>query len=149
MKEEWDGDQEERPLDAAGVEQARALAELLAPAGPVRLVASPTRRCIDTLAPLGAALGLAVAVEPTLRDASGEDLVRMAAADAGVVLCTHGEVMEPALPVLRDDGLEIVGDHDDGDLLLKGAAWQLDRAGPGWRLALVAPIPLSSCPRHT
>jgi hypothetical protein len=94
-------------------------------------------------------LGLPVEVEPALRDATGEDLVRLLA-DArrdGAALCTHGEVMEPALPVLRAAGLEVVG-ADDDELLLKGAAWRLDRLDPGWRLELVAPLKLASCPHH-
>lgn len=150
VKEEWDGADAERPLDPAGARQAAALAELLVDGGPRRLVASPTRRCIDTLTPIGAVLGLEVEVDPSLRDASGVELVRMLAEDRydGVALCTHGEVMTPALPVLRAAGLEVVGDHADDALVLKGAAWQLDRAAPGWRLELMAPLPLESCPRH-
>ncbi len=150
MKEEWDGDDDDRPLDPAGVEQARALAGVLATEGPVRLLASPTRRCTDTLAPIGALLGLPVEVDPALRDASGVELVRLLAEDRcdGVVLCTHGEVMTPALPVLRAAGLEVVDDRPDDELVLKGTAWRLDRAAPGWRLERVAPLPLAACPRH-
>jgi len=150
-KEDWDGDDDDaRPLDPAGATQAEALAAIVAAEGPTRLLSSPARRCIDTLAPLAAALGLEVEVEPALRRATGVELVRLLAADEhdGAALCTHGEVMEPALPVLRAAGLEVAGDADDGDLLLKGAAWRLDRAAPGWRLELVAPIPLTSCPQH-
>lgn len=150
-KGDWDGDDEARPLDPAGESQARALAAILAEEAPTRLVSSPSRRCIDTLAPLADALGLTVEVEPALRQASGVELVRLLAADEhdGAALCTHGEVMEPAVPVLRVAGLEVVGEVADDDLLLKGAAWRLDRAAPGWRLELVAPIPITSCPRHT
>lgn len=149
-KDDWDGLDADRPLDPAGTVQATALAEVLADEAPARLLASPTRRCIDTLAPLAAALGLEVEVEPALRSASGVELVRLLASDEhdGAALCTHGEVMEPALPVLQAAGLEVAGTVDEGDLLLKGAAWRLDRAAPGWRLDLVAPIPLTACPRH-
>jgi phosphohistidine phosphatase SixA len=149
-KDDWPGPDDDRPLDPAGEQQAEALAEVLTGEGPTRLVASPTRRCIDTLAPLGERLGLPVEVEPALRETTGVALVHLVAADAcdGAAVCTHGEVMEPALEVLRTAGLEVVGDVSDEDLLLKGAAWRLDRASPGWRLELVAPIPLASCPHH-
>lgn len=149
-KDDWDGDDDDRPLDPAGTAQAAALAEILVAEAPTRLVSSPTRRCVDTLVPLGEALGLEVEVDPALREASGVELVRLLTAEEldGAALCTHGEVMEPALPVLRAAGLAVVGDASDEDLLLKGAAWRLDRAAPGWRLELVVPIPLASCPHH-
>ncbi|HEX7132269.1 MAG TPA: histidine phosphatase family protein [Iamia sp.] len=150
-KGDWaGGPDDERPLDPAGRQQAEALAEILAAEGPTRLVASPTRRCLDTLAPLGETLGLVIETEPALRETTGVGLVRLLAADAcaGAAVCTHGEVMEPALALLRTAGLEVVDDVSDEDLLLKGAAWRLDPAPPGWRLELVAPIPLASCPHH-
>ena len=49
---------------------------------------------------------------------------------------------------LRADGLEVVGDVSDEELLLKGGAWRLDRRPAGWRLELVVPIPLAACPHH-
>ncbi len=149
-KDDWSGLDEDRPLDPAGELQAKALAAILADEAPQRLVSSPTRRCLDTLAPLAEALGRTIEVEPALRQATGVEVVRLLAEDAydGAVLCTHGEVMEPALPVLRVAGLELAGEVAEEDLLLKGAAWRLDRAAPGWRLDLVAPVPLTSCPRH-
>lgn len=149
-KEDWSGDDDDRPLDPAGVQQAEALAEILAAEAPRRLLASPTTRCLDTLAPLGAALGLEVQVDPALRDASGAGLVRLLSGEGydGAAVCTHGEVMEPTLAVLRAEGLDVAEGVADDDLLLKGAAWRLDRTAPGWRLGLVAPIRLTTCPRH-
>jgi phosphohistidine phosphatase SixA len=152
-KEDWDGDDDARPLDPAGVAQAAALAELLAAdpdgARPRALRSSPPQRCVATLEPLGRALGLSVGIDPLLRSASGDALVELLAdpSSAGTVLCTHGEVMEPALPVLRTAGVTV--DADDHALLLKGAAWRLDpRPAGGWHLALVVPIPVTTCPHH-
>jgi 8-oxo-dGTP diphosphatase len=150
-KEDWDGEDDARPLDPAGVEQAAALASLLAESSPAALRSSPPERCVATLRPLGAALGLPVTPDARLRSATGAELVALLAdpASAGAVLCTHGEVMEPALPHLRAVGLEIDGDPGDDDLLLKGAAWRLEpRSGGAWHLSLVVPIPIASCPHH-
>jgi phosphohistidine phosphatase SixA len=150
-KEEWGGDDVARPLDHAGRQQAAALAEVLAADRPRRLVASPTRRCVDTLRPLGARLGLVVEQDPILRDATGPQLVeRLGDADwAGAVVCTHGEIMGPALAALRSDGLDVRPEVDEDALLLKGGAWRLEPAGAGaWRLDLSVPIPVPTCPSH-
>jgi broad specificity phosphatase PhoE len=56
------------PLNARGVAQAQAAAELLRGRGIRSLVASPLSRARDTAAVVGDALGLAVEVEPELRE---------------------------------------------------------------------------------
>lgn len=55
-----DGQAGDAPLSAAGRAQAEALAASLADAGIDRIVASPYRRAIDSIAPLARRLGLAV-----------------------------------------------------------------------------------------
>jgi phosphohistidine phosphatase SixA len=149
-KDEWAGADDDRPLDPAGEVQAAALAEILSAEHPARLVSSPTRRCTDTLAPLAARVGLEVEVEPLLRDATGEELVDLLpdAHYTGAVICTHGEVMEAALGILRSSGVVVVGGADDDELLLKGAAWRVLRRDATWELELVAPVPLHACPHH-
>jgi phosphohistidine phosphatase SixA len=57
-KEAWRGPDAERPLDEGGTRQAGALADTLGNASVHRLLASPTKRCIDTLVPLAARLQL-------------------------------------------------------------------------------------------
>ncbi len=56
------------PLSPVGEAQARGLAELLAPLGIDRIYCSPYRRCRDTLAPFAAHAGLAVTIDPGLRE---------------------------------------------------------------------------------
>ncbi len=63
------GDADQDPgLDAAGAEQARAVAETLLALPenerPTRVVSSPLRRCRETAQPLADALGVAVEVDP-------------------------------------------------------------------------------------
>ncbi|MEZ5101496.1 MAG: phosphoglycerate mutase family protein [Thermoleophilia bacterium] len=113
-RSDWEGDDELRPLDVIGRQQATALARTLAARGPTRLVSSPATRCLQTLEPLGAQLG--VAVEPDARLAEGAGhrgalaLLRELG-DASAVLCTHGDVL--------------------GDLLDRSTA-----KGGGWVVAL-------------
>lgn len=67
----WVGDQDLRPLSELGQRQAVALADLLA-AEPVHaLVSSPALRCRQTLVPLASMLGLAVSLDPDLRETYG------------------------------------------------------------------------------
>jgi phosphohistidine phosphatase SixA len=151
-KEQWHGDyDDERPLDAAGEQQARALTAELAPLRPSRLITSPARRCRQTLAPLAKRLGLSVNAAETLAKGHGATEVLDLLEDkssAGAVLCTHGEVMNPVLDLLRGCGVQIDGDETDEELLLKGVAWQLSWDDDGLHLGLIAPLKIEDCPLH-
>jgi hypothetical protein len=67
-REDWDGPDDERPLDRRGREQAARLAAVLPLFGPTRLLTAPPVRCRQTLAPLAAALGQPVGEVPELGD---------------------------------------------------------------------------------
>jgi 8-oxo-dGTP diphosphatase len=85
-----------RPLDARGRKQAAALVELLRPLGVRRVVSSPYVRCVETVEPLAAALELTVEHDDRLAEGAGHaalELVR----EAGVVCCTHGDIVEAVL----------------------------------------------------
>ena len=138
-------------MDVAGKVQATALGRLLVRETPSRLVAGPSRRCIETLLPLSRRLRLEVDVEPLLaKDASG-GLAKLLhdASTRNAVLCTHGEVLEPFLQCLREDGVRVKHDRTDDELLMKGAAWRLRLDEPkGPRLKLMVPVGVQSCPHH-
>jgi phosphohistidine phosphatase SixA len=152
-KHRWIGDDAARPLDAAGVEQAVALADVLVGAGVRRIATSPTRRCRDTVEPLARRLRLPIEeLEALHRSHDGAALVGLITAfDARhTVLCTHGENMSGALTTIRA-GSQPVGAGDDDDLLLaKGTAWSVTVDDRGAIVALdhLAPDPLVVCPLH-
>jgi len=89
----WDADDNLRPLDERGKEQAQALASLLEPYEVERILASPATRCVDTVVPLATSRGLDVEVRDELRDqrqaVDGPVLVR-SLAGTPVVVCGHG-----------------------------------------------------------
>ena len=147
----WTRPDEERPLDVAGTVQAKALGRLLVQEAPSRLVAGPSRRCVETLLPLSRRLRLDVDVEPLLaKDASG-GLAKLVHDDStrNAVLCTHGEVLELFLRCLREEGVRVKHDRTDDELLMKGAAWRLRLDEPkGPRLKLMVPVGVQSCPHH-
>ena len=90
--EAWAGDDAERPLDDGGFEQATALASALDDVSVTRLIASPTRRCVQTLQPLSAHVGLDIDHSPRLGpEGSLIDIVENDWTSLlGSVLCTHG-----------------------------------------------------------
>jgi 8-oxo-dGTP diphosphatase len=93
----WSGADRERPLTKRGRVQAERLALALAPERPALLAASPWLRCVETAAPLAAALG----VDLRLDDRLGYDRpdlaawVREAAGHPGpcVVGVGHGDLI--------------------------------------------------------
>jgi broad specificity phosphatase PhoE len=104
-----------RPLDRKGRRQAEKLVDLLAPFGVQRIMTSPYLRCVQTVAPLAAELGIAMAYHEGLAEGAGAgDIGRALAAarDATTVLCTHGDVM-----------IALVG---DGRPIRKGSTWVLE-----------------------
>lgn len=100
----WTGDDAARPLTARGVAQSAALSQVLSAWAPKRIVSSPAVRCVTTVAPLSAAIGV-----PIKRD-EGISQQAWQAGDAEVrrvigrrvrvgktaVLCSHNPVL-PAI----------------------------------------------------
>jgi 8-oxo-dGTP diphosphatase len=93
---DWHGDDRLRPLDARGRRQAATLVELLGPIDVRRVVSSPYVRCVATVEPLAAALGLPLEVDDRLAEGSGRAARELLQED-GVVACTHGDIVEDVL----------------------------------------------------
>ena len=126
----WVGDDFERPLDDFGTMQAEAIAVALVERPVQRILSSPYVRCVDTVVPLGRALGLPVEASDELAEGSyvadALDLLgSLAAAEGDSVLCSHGDVIPGVLWVLAQYGLDI------GDLgrCKKGSIWELEVVG--------------------
>jgi len=121
----WDDDDRLRPLSEKGEAQATWLANRLGEQPIGRVVSSPFRRCVQTVEPLAAALGLKVETNEALSE--GADTAEALAflleleADHGVA-CSHGDVIPQILRRLRADTMEV-----DGPLLdSKGSLWILE-----------------------
>ena len=67
----WDGEDHLRPLDEKGWRQAAELVDTLVPLGVLRIVSSPYTRCVQTVEPLAAALGLEVEQDERLAEGTG------------------------------------------------------------------------------
>lgn len=89
---EWPGDDAHRPLNKKGRRQAEELATTLAAGDVRRVVSSPYVRCVQTVEPLAAALGLDVELDDRLAEGAGMSAQELIA-EPGVIACTHGDVI--------------------------------------------------------
>jgi 8-oxo-dGTP diphosphatase len=111
-----------RPLTALGRYQSADLVGLLGEMGVTEIRSSPYRRCIETVAPLGAALGLEVIVDECLREGPADEAIALARslAETSTVLCSHGDIIPAILDHLRlNDALELGQDPR----CQKGSTW--------------------------
>jgi phosphohistidine phosphatase SixA len=88
----WVDDDWHRPLDEKGRRQAEKLAEVLGTDDVRRVVSSPYIRCVQTVEPLAAALGLEVELDDRLAEGGGSS-ARELLEEPGVVACSHGDVI--------------------------------------------------------
>lgn len=122
----WDGDDFARPLTARGQRQAEALIRFFRGNDVRRIRTSPALRCHDTVAPLGAGMGIDVVDD--LRLAEGSDIAeavalvhKLAAKKGDSVLCSHGDIIPEVLRRLARDGVPMESDL----LIAKGSTWEL------------------------
>jgi 8-oxo-dGTP diphosphatase len=103
-----------RPLDKRGRRQSDELVELLRPFGVRRILSSPYVRCVQTVEPLAAALG--VKLEEDVRLAEGADAAAAALLrEDGVVCCTHGDIVEALVGRGLKKGAAVV--LEDGEVV--------------------------------
>jgi hypothetical protein len=145
----WEGSAADRPLDATGHEQARAVRRTLPAFGPARLLSARDARCADTVQPLGADLGLTVEIEPAL----GEDeyalhprrgliqILDLASVGPTTAVCAPGAVIGHLLAALADDADLALGEFRVG----QGSVWALFFCGG--RLAAADYYPDLTSPR--
>lgn len=116
-RQDFDGDDIVRPLTGRGRHQAADIAGLvreLASGLDITIRTSPYRRCLETIGPLAASLGLVAAVDPMLAEGPTEEARRMIRVIAPLlskraeVWCSHGDVIPAVIEMLAvQDGLNI------------------------------------------
>jgi 8-oxo-dGTP diphosphatase len=98
-RQDWQGQDRDRPLDAGGAADADRLAPLLAAFGRSAVVSSSAERCVATVRPYAALTGTAIEVDPRLTAERGTGVTAEQQARAGeaaaagrpVILCAHRE----------------------------------------------------------
>jgi 8-oxo-dGTP diphosphatase len=122
---EWKGDDDLRPLDDNGIEQAGALVSLLSAFAPTRIYSANRVRCVQTVQPLADRLDLDVQVEPAFADEAYDErdggtattLLALAKPGQVSVVCSQGYTI-PSL-------IERVGPGIRSSDTKKGAWWVL------------------------
>jgi 8-oxo-dGTP diphosphatase len=135
----WSGDDELRPLSKAGKTQARALGKRLAGAGITRILSSPFVRCVQTVEPLSARIGIPVELSEALTEGAPlADSLQLLEKVAGenAALCTHGDVLGKLLMHYAHLGVELQSDRIE-----KASVWALDFADGEVRSVTYVPAP--------
>jgi 8-oxo-(d)GTP phosphatase len=100
----WSGDDEARPLTKAGERRARQIVPLIAAFGVTHAASSPSKRCVDTVAPYAKAAKLKIKTIPALTEPdhasaplrTAEVLVNLLAKHGNRVVSVH----RPTLPTI-------------------------------------------------
>jgi len=117
----WSGDDADRPLDAAGTDQATRLADkvdaLLAGRPLAEVRSSRAIRCLQTVGPAAARHALLPETDPALFEGSSSDMTDLVRARAGdndadrrvVMLCSHADVIPDVIRDVTSDGASLSG----------------------------------------
>ncbi|MEP6696124.1 MAG: NUDIX hydrolase [Pseudonocardiales bacterium] len=133
-KRDWQGDDALRPLDETGMRQAASLVDVLTVFRPARILSADRARCIQTVQPLAAGLGLGVEIDSVLNEAEGGDpreaadrLRSLAVGGQPVAVCSQGGLIPETLTVLARESPVLLSSPRAS----KASAWALsfDRDG--------------------
>jgi phosphohistidine phosphatase SixA len=136
-RHDWPSDDRLRPLNDKGFAQSRALVDVLAGHRIEVIVSSPAVRCVQTVEPLAAALGLDVVEDAVLWESMPLAPVRRLVGDLDhAVLCSHGDLIPDLVDHLIAEGMEAVGRD-----CKKGSTWVIERDGPAFARGTYLPPP--------
>jgi 8-oxo-dGTP diphosphatase len=133
-REEWNGDDDLRPLSAAGSRQAEAIRKLLPAFGVDRVLSAPRLRCVQTVRGVAEDLGADIQHEPLLSEERywpdpvlGIARLLAIAGDGGSpAICSQGGVIPDVVSALADRDAVTVAATRTGVLpSKKGSFWVL------------------------
>jgi 8-oxo-dGTP diphosphatase len=127
---DWHQPDDLRPLTNGGLVQASTIAAALDGRPIERVLSSRYVRCTQTVQPVADAVGVDVETHPALAEEASIEQTwalfeELAAGDAEVVVCSHGNVIPPLLDRLRHRGVELVSDEWSCH---KGSIWTVEVA---------------------
>lgn len=138
-RDEWQGDDDLRPLSDAGQRQADALRKLLPRFSPDRVLSAPRLRCVRTVHGVAEDLGTEVRHEPLLSEEGywpdpvlGIARLLAIAGDGGTpLICSQGGVIPDMISALADrDGVALRAARGGAVPSKKGSIWVLSFRPP-------------------
>ena len=123
-RRDWTKPDQLRPLTPKGFGQADGLVELLASFDIERIFSSPYVRCVQTVQPLAAKLGLQVEEIDELAEGSDDEATELVKGlqDSTAVLCSHGDVVPALLSALAPHTYRGLDELP----IAKGSTWVVD-----------------------
>ncbi|GAB3477846.1 NUDIX hydrolase [Amycolatopsis cihanbeyliensis] len=141
-RDEWNGDDDLRPLSDAGLRQAEAVRELVRPFRPGPVFAAPRLRCVQTVHGVAEELGTDVQHEQLLSEEgywpepeTGIARLLGIVAEGGTPLvCSQGGVIPDVVARLAErDGVPLPSTKNGTVASKKGSVWLLSfHPGSGW-----------------
>ena len=132
-RDEWQGDDDDRPLDSLGQMQAKRLLSIYQAFNLEQIHTSDAIRCYDTVEPMAKALGLKLEVSNKLSESAfkkdkedafdyARDLIK---SDKRALLCSHN----PILPKVLNKLTKKSDVESDEEKLYPADAWVIHRIG--------------------
>ena len=132
-RDEWQGDDDDRPLDSLGQMQAKRLLSIYQAFNLEHIHTSDAIRCYDTVEPMAKALGLRLEVSNKLSESAfkkdkedafdyARDLIK---SDKRALLCSHN----PILPKVLNKLTKKSDVESDEEKLYPADAWVIHRIG--------------------
>jgi 8-oxo-dGTP diphosphatase len=128
-RKEWNGDDRLRPLDGKGQAQAVRIGQALPWFAPRRVLSADPLRCVQTVEPLAAAIGVEIETDPVFNEEqharepkrAAARIRELAAGGGAVAVCSQSEVIPDTVTLLAGaDGLPL-GEVNSR----KGSVWVL------------------------
>jgi 8-oxo-dGTP diphosphatase len=133
-RDEWNGDDDLRPLSPAGQRQAEALRKVAPLFGVDRVLSAPRLRCVQTVQGVAEGLGVEIGYEPLLSEEGYwpdpvrgiKRLLAIVEDDRTPLICSQGGVIPDLISALADrDGVEITKGKGGIVPCKKGSFWVL------------------------
>lgn len=112
VRAKWKGPDKKRPLTKKGEQQALIIADILARHPVTEVISSPAVRCVQSVEPFAASLGLEVATSKKLKETMGVAEIRQYVSGfktGAVVLSTHKDWIGPLIKDLDENGVQLRG----------------------------------------